>query len=537
RRAVDLPPCEIQRLGEIANLVTSVRRSRVRKEKLAQALKKEGYIPKLLQLFQVCENLKDTKALHLLFDIVRGILYLDEAILFEVMFSDEYVLDVFGCLEYDPCLAQPQKHRELLLKIAKLQEAIPIKDHKLRKKIYQMSRARFIRNIILPNPSDFEEGFLSTLTSFIRCSKEEILNMLQKNKIFLPGIFAKLKDEVTDDQQRCELMIFFKEFCAFSLSLRTKRDKFLDTLAKLEILPTLEILLGMKDLQVRSAATDILSYLLYFRPSMVQDFVMQEALQGYNDTQLLVLIIEQMIYHPDPGLGGDNQYMEILCTLTDPENMLDKFSRLEIFGFLDFFYDCCIDVLTAPLLDHTSGGSYLKGKEKFNFFLSLVLKYFEGTCNDYHTAEILASILELLSFCVEQHKYHMKKYVIKKDLLRSVLILLKSKHKFLALCALRFMRKIIGLKDDLYNNYITLKNLFEPVINALLDNRTRYNMLNSALLELFEFIRVEDIQFLIAHIVENFSGTLDSIKYVQTFQEFKTRYEQEKNQKKEKQIR
>lgn len=56
--------------------------------------------------------------------------------------------------------------------------------------------------------------------------------------------------------------------------------------------------------------------------------------------------------------------------------------------------------------------------------------------------------------------------------------------------ALRFMRRIIGLKDEYYNRYIVKGNLFEPVINALLDNGTRYNLLNSAIIELFEFIKV-----------------------------------------------
>lgn len=52
------------------------------------------------------------------------------------------------------------------------------------------------------------------------------------------------------------------------------------------------------------------------------------------------------------------------------------------------------------------------------------------------------------------------------------------------------MRRIIGLKDEYYNRYIIKGNLFEPVINALLDNGTRYNLLNSAIIELFEFIKV-----------------------------------------------
>uniref|UniRef100_A0A8C9UBP9 Serine/threonine-protein phosphatase 4 regulatory subunit 3-like central domain-containing protein n=1 Tax=Serinus canaria TaxID=9135 RepID=A0A8C9UBP9_SERCA len=511
---IELPSCEIHRLGEIADLVTSVRLSRIRKEKLALAMKNEGYIPKLLQLFQVCESVKNTEGLHLLFDIVRGILYLDKAILFEVMFSDECILDVVGCLEYDPCLAQPGWHREFLTKTTKLQEVIPVRDPELRQKIHQISRAQYIHTIIMPNPSDFEAGFLSTLNSFISSSKEEILQALQKDEEFLPEVFAQLTNEATAGEQQWELMKFFKEFCAFSFTLPEKRDEFLQTLAKLGFLPTLEMLMGMGDLQVRSAATDILSYLVEFSPATIQQFVMQEAQQSENDTQLITEVIEQIICSPNPEFGGDNQLMEILCALIDPEKMLAIASNLEIFEFLDIFYGRYIHVLTAPLLADPSEEWY--------------------EIDNYQTAEILASVLELLSFCVERHKYHMKIFIIKKDLLRRTLVLMKSKHKFLALCALRFMRRIIGLKDELYYHYITLGNLFEPVVNAVLDNRNKCNLLKSASMELFEFIQKEDIQFLIAHIVENFSDALESVKYIHTFQVLKTKYEQEKYQQNEK---
>ncbi|RLW07049.1 hypothetical protein DV515_00003945, partial [Chloebia gouldiae] len=513
---MDLPTCELHRLGEIADLVASVRLSRIRKKKLALALKNEGYIPKLLQLFQVCESVKNTEGLHLLFDIVRGILYLDKAILFEVMFSDECILGVVGCLEYDPCLAQPGWHREFLTKTAKLQEVIPIRDPELRQKIRQTSRAQYIHTIIMPNPSDVEEGFLSTLNSFISSSKEEILHALQKDEEFLPEVFAQLTNGATAGEQQCELIKFFKEFCAFSFTLPEKRDEFLQTLSKLGFLPILEMLMsaehlfGMDDLQVRSAATDILSYLVEFSPATIQQFVMQEAQQSENDTQLITEVIEQIICRPDPEFGGNNQLMEILCALIDPEKMLATASNLEIFEFLDIFYDRYIHVLTAPLLADTSEEWY--------------------EIDNYQTAETLASVLELLSFCVERHKYHMKIFIIKKDLLRRTLVLMKSKHKFLALCALRFMRRIIGLKDELYNRYITLGNLFEPVVNAVLDNRNKCNLLKSASMELFEFIQKENIRILIAHIVENFSDALESVKYIHTFQGLKTKYEHEKDQ-------
>ncbi|KAL2773917.1 serine/threonine-protein phosphatase 4 regulatory subunit 3B isoform 2 [Daubentonia madagascariensis] len=429
---IDLPTCELNKLEEIADLITSVLSSPIRREKLALALENEGYIKKLLQLFRACENLENTEGLHHLYEIIRGILFLNKATLFEVMFSDECIMDVVGCLEYDPALAQPKRHREFLTKTAKFKEVIPITDSELRQKIHQTYRVQYIQDIILPTPSVFEENFLSTLTSFIFFNKVEIVSMLQEDEKFLSEVFAQLTDEATDDDKRRELVNFFKEFCAFSQTLQPQnRDAFFKTLAKLGILPALEIVMGMDDLQVRSAATDIFSYLVEFSPSMVREFVMQEAQQSD-----------------------------------------DKTEKSE---FLNFFYNHCMHVLTAPLLTNTS----------------------EDKCE-------------------------------KDNVVGS------NRNNTICPGALRFMRRIIGLKDEFYNRYITKGNLFEPVINALLDNGTRYNLLNSAVIELFEFIRVEDIKSLTAHIVENFYKALESIEYVQTFKGLKTKYEQEKDRQNQK---
>uniref|UniRef100_A0A452IKR3 Uncharacterized protein n=1 Tax=Gopherus agassizii TaxID=38772 RepID=A0A452IKR3_9SAUR len=490
---IDLPTCELNKLEEIADLVTSVLSSPIRREKLALALENEGYIKKLLQLFQVCENLENTEGLHHLYEIIRGILFLNKATLFEVMFSDECIMDVVGCLEYDPALAQPKRHREFLTKTAKFKEVIPITDSELRQKIHQTYRVQYIQDIILPTPSVFEENFLSTLTSFIFFNKVEIVSMLQEDEKFLSEVFAQLTDEATDDDKRRELVNFFKEFCAFSQTLQPQnRDAFFKTLAKLGILPALEIVMGMDDLQVRSAATDIFSYLVEFSPSMVREFVMQEAQQSDDDILLINVVIEQMICDTDPelgGLGGAVQLMGLLRTLIDPENMLATANKTEKSEFLNFFYNHCMHVLTAPLLANTSEDKCEKGRIKcWIDFLSCHALYIVGS------------------------------------------------NKSNAICpgALRFMRRIIGLKDEFYNRYITKGNLFEPVINALLDNGTRYNLLNSAVIELFEFIRVEDIKSLTAHIVENFYKALESIEYVQTFKGLKTKYEQEKDRQNQK---
>ena len=114
----------------------------------------------------------------------------------------------------------------------------------------------------------------------------------------------------------------------------------------------------------------------------------------------------------------------------------------------------CYSVFIAPLLSNTAHDSPEK--------------------SDSNTVQVqvLGLILELLSFFVEHHTYHIKNYILHKgresvldqsdsvltktfpDLLRRILVLIKSRHTFLKLCAVRFMRKIINLKDEFYNRYI-----------------------------------------------------------------------------------
>ncbi|MFT7801681.1 serine/threonine-protein phosphatase 4 regulatory subunit 3A [Arapaima gigas] len=506
---LELPPCELSRLEEVAELVASSLPSPLRREKLALAVENEGYIKKLLELFHVCEDLENHEGLHHLYEIIKGIFLLNRTALFEVMFSEECIMDVIGCLEFDPSLPQPRRHREFLTKTAKFKEVIPISDPELKQKIHQTYRVQYIQDMVLPTPSVFEENMLSTLHSFIFFNKVEIVGMLQDDEKFLTDLFAQLTDEATDDDKRHELVNFLKEFCAFSQTLQPQnRDAFFKTLSNMGILPALEVILGMDDAQVRSAATDIFSYLVEYNPSMVREFVMQEAQQNDDDILLINLIIEHMICDTDPELGGAVQLMGLLRTLVDPENMLATANKTEKSEFLSFFYKHCMHVLSAPLLANTTDEKPSK--------------------DDFQTSQLLALILELLTFCVEHHTYHIKNYIINKDILRRVLVLMASQHAFLALCALRFMRKIIGLKDEFYNRYIMRNFLFEPVVKAFLNNGSRYNLMNSAIIEMFEYIRVEDIKSLTAHVIENYWKALEDVDYVQTFKGLKLRYEQQR---------
>ena len=92
--------------------------SPIRREKLAVAVENEGYIKKLLNLFHMCEDLENMEGLHHLYEIFKNVFLLNKNALFELMFAEDTIFDVVGCLEFDPGLPTPKRHRQYLRSIA-----------------------------------------------------------------------------------------------------------------------------------------------------------------------------------------------------------------------------------------------------------------------------------------------------------------------------------------------------------------------------------------------------------------------------------
>merc|ERR1712088_1280283 len=111
--------------------------------------------------------------------------------------------------------------------------------------------------------------------------------------------------------------------------------------------------------------------------------MLQQLNNTDDDSLLMNVIIEQMTCDSDPEMGSAVQLMGIIRTLLDPENMLAS--------------------------DNKS----------------------EKSDSNTVQVQVLGLILELLSFFVEHHTCHNKNYILHKDLLRRILVLIKSRHTFL----------------------------------------------------------------------------------------------------------
>ena len=180
-----LPPCEIGELEEIAELFAASLPSPIRRDQLARAVEGSDYIPKLINLFRTCEDLEDAESLHKLYEIVKSLFLLNRSGLFEVMLQEERIMDIVGCLEYDPALPTPQKHRDYLLHQVNFKEVLPITNSDLLKKIHQTFRLQYIQDVVLPTPSVFEENLLSTLSSIIFFNKVIVMLLFAHNSVVL----------------------------------------------------------------------------------------------------------------------------------------------------------------------------------------------------------------------------------------------------------------------------------------------------------------------------------------------------------------
>ena len=74
----ELPPCEIDRLEEINDIIANSLAFQTRREDLASILERESYIKKLLGLFHVSEEVQNLKALHKLYEIFKNVFMLNK---------------------------------------------------------------------------------------------------------------------------------------------------------------------------------------------------------------------------------------------------------------------------------------------------------------------------------------------------------------------------------------------------------------------------------------------------------------------------
>jgi len=127
--------------------------------------------------------------------------------------------------------------------------------------------------------------------------------------------------------------------------------------------------------------------------------------------------------------------------------------------------------------------------------------------------------------CAKQHGYRAKQYIISHGILQKAVAILPHKDKQLSLSVIRFVRTCLGCKDPAYAKTIEKNRLLDPIIELFVMNGARYNVLNSNVIELVDWIHRENIKNLNAYLMQDHGAKFEKVSYVDTFKMMAVQHE------------
>ncbi|XP_031738345.1 serine/threonine-protein phosphatase 4 regulatory subunit 3 isoform X2 [Cucumis sativus] len=470
-------------------------------------LNDQDFFRKLMNLFRVCEDLENTDGLHMIFKIVRGIVMLNSPQIFDKLFCDELIMDIIGSLEYDPEVPHTQQFRNFLKEHVVYKEAIPIKDPLVLSKIHQTYRVGYLKDVVLVRMLD--DSMVANLNSMIHANNAAVVTALKEDSTFIQELMARLRSPSTSCDSKKDLVYFLHEFCCLSKSLQMVQQlRLFRDLMNEGIFDIITDVLQSQDKKLVLTGTDILILFLNQDPSLLRTHVVRQ--EGFP---LLGLLVKGMV--TDFGDNMHCQFLEILRSLLDTYAL----SGVQRDSIIEIFYEKhlghLIDIITTSC--PTEGFQSAKKIEGAG-----------GSLGDKNGVkpEILSNICELLCFCVQQHPYRIKSNFLLNNMIDKVVLLTRRKEKYLVVAAVRFIRTVLSRHDEHLINYFIKNGTLKPIIDAFVANGSRYNLLNSAVLELLEFIRKENLKLLVRYIVDSFWNQLSQFKNLSSIQALKIKYEQ-----------
>lgn len=94
------------------------------------------------------------------------------------------------------------------------------------------------------------------------------------------------------------------------------------------------------------------------------------------------------------------------------------------------------------------------------------------------------------------------------------------------LAALKFFRTLVGISDTFYMSQMTQHHIFAAILDIIFETMPKDNLLNSACLELFGFVKRESIKAAIVHVVGEYRERIGQITYVDIFHDLISQYDQ-----------
>ncbi|KAJ1261800.1 hypothetical protein BS78_09G058600 [Paspalum vaginatum] len=495
-----LPPLELSSLPLL--LKTVLKWGAKDQLRVAELISQDHeFFPKLVELFKMCEGSRKMDDLHMIFRLTKEIILLNNVEIFDKIFSDEFILDIIGALEYDPEVPSAQGHRAFVQKHVIFKEAIPIENASVASKIHQTYRIGYIKDIILLRALD--DATTENLNAIIDENNVLVASLLKDDASFFQDLFVRMRSSNISAESKSKLALFLLDFCILSKSL--KRDQRLQLYRDLINEGVVDIISGMlqsQDTVLVSAGTNILMHFLHQDPNLVIKFIAHHEENYQEGNSLLGILVQGIVTDSCEGM----HYQSCLRTLLGSSNPAVATDCKEVEEVIQFFVDKHLHKLINVIPSCCAPKGIARSTSA--------------------KPETLLHICEILSFCVLHHPNRIKLNFFARNTMEKILTLTHRKEKVLVVAAVQFMRTIIGRKDEFLISHIIKLNLLKPIIEVFIENGNRDNMLCSVVLGLLEYIRKENLVSLIKYVAESFWDQLVKFELLGTIQAFRPKYQE-----------
>lgn len=356
----------------------------------------------------------------------------------------------------------------------------------------------------------------------------DIVTHLQQSPSFLEDLFNLIDGKEASPARRKDAVCFIQQCCAIAKNLQPQaRQSLYGSFVQNGLLNVIIYALGQHDAAIRIAGTDILVAMIDHDPAMVRSHIftaIADKRTPLTDTLIDLLLVEN-------DLGVKAQAADAIKVLLDPQQAPpDGAGRMteqplaryksntavaqQTDSFIQDFYDNGAKKLFQPLKD-------LEKRESVKNL-------------SFNEVSLYCHLVDILMYFVRQHLYRSKFFVAQESMTARVGQLLGSSQKHMKLSkygithlafvsadhpkvALKFFRTCLGLKDQFYYNQITQNQIFGLILDIVYETLPRDNLLNSACLELFEFVKRDNVKPILRHVVECYRQRLEDITYVDLF--------------------
>ncbi|OAL26495.1 hypothetical protein AYO20_10064 [Fonsecaea nubica] len=517
-----LNPPELNNLDEIEQSIRHASITQGGREALAKFLIREEYLLKLIPLVEMAEDLESLPDLHRLCNIMKALILMNDNTIIEHLVTDDIILGVVGALEYDPDFpTHKANHRQYLSDESRYKEVVEIKDQNIKRKIRQTWRLQYLKDVVLARILD--DPTFGVLNSLIFFNQVDIVQHLQNNTAFLKELFAIFSADNTDIRRKEQAVHFLQQCAAIAKTLQMQsRANLLNNFIAHGLFSVITFAVKHPEPSMRTTGIDILVALLDHDPNMMRGYMLKAVSE--RKIPLTDTLID--LLHAETDLGVKNQLADAIKILLDPQPPSnDPMGNRQNSEFMT--------KLSRPQMTPTQQANEQFAQDNFDrscrkLFQPLKeLESRESMLNfSYQEVSLFSYLVEILTFFIRQHSMRSRPFLLSENLAPRVAQLLQVPQKPLKLTALKFFRTAVSLQDQFYAAQVIKSGAFDAILGIVIDTMPRDNLLNSACLEMFEFIRKETIKPIVIHLAEHYRQKIQDITYVDTFVNLLLKYEQ-----------